>query len=96
MVEASSNTRGGTLWIKSDNPFDGAVLGSVNIPNTGGWNKSQIFVGYLDEALVRKHRGKDLYFVVTDEDDTGYQFDIEAFRFDQSQLYLQDLLLSTF
>ena len=96
MVEASSNTRGGTLWIKSDNPFDGAVLGSVNIPNTGGWNKYLPFVGSLDEALVRKHRGKDLYFVVTDEDGTGYQFDIEAFRFDQSQLYLQDLLLSTF
>lgn len=94
IVRASSNTRGGTLSIKSGDPISGPVLGTVEITNTGGWNNFLPFFADLDEDLVRMHRGKDLYFVITDESGSGYQFDIESFRFDDSLLYLQNLINS--
>lgn len=50
-------------------------------------------LGTLEDTLVIC-RGKDLYFVVTDESGTGYQFDVESFRFDDSLLHVQNLILS--
>ncbi len=58
-IFASSGGNGGTVEVRAGAP-DGLILGSLEVPNTGGWDKYQLFRTLL--AKAPQERG-DVYLV---------------------------------
>ncbi|MEO1528677.1 MAG: carbohydrate-binding protein, partial [Planctomycetota bacterium] len=82
-VRASSATGGGTLHVRLAshyNPF--TTVATVEIPNTGGWDSFQDFTVPVDPEVIAWLNGRTLFFVVEDDGNEDYKFDIESFRFD--------------
>ncbi len=80
MVSASSNTNGGTIELRLDD-LTGALIGSVDITNTGGWDVWQDF-----RCSVSGANGiHDLYLAFTGQD-RGYLMDVNYFQFYADQV----------
>ncbi|GEM_PF-2978477 len=83
-VRAASGSGGGTLYVRRSRPY-AYTIATVQIPNTGGFNDFQDFTVNIDQAELNAFNGAfintDLYLVI-ENDVSGYQFDIESFRFD--------------
>lgn len=83
-VRASSATDGGILTVRLNNHYNPTrTVAVVDIPNTGGWDKFQDITVPVNESLVANQNGAPLFFVVSGDETTNYQFDIKSFRFDR-------------
>lgn len=84
-VRASSATQGGTLIVRLNNENNPSLtVATIDIPNTGGWDSFQDFTVPINQNTIDWFgtNSPSLYFVVEQEDNPGYLFDIESFRFD--------------
>jgi len=71
----ASQTSGGTVEVRAGS-VDGALLGSVTVGGTGGWNEMQVVSGAITEATGVS----DIFLVFTGG--SGFLMDIDYFRFD--------------
>ncbi len=82
-VRASSGSTGGTLYVQLFNHYNPELtVATIDIPNTGGWDSFQEFTVPVNQEVIEQFNGANLFFVVTDEDTSNYQFDLQSFRFD--------------
>jgi len=72
-VTAASDGAGGTLEIRVDAP-DGPIIGSVDIPSTGGWNSFDTF--NITDPISSVGGIRDLYLVFTNPSASLYLFDV--------------------
>jgi len=80
VIEASSAGAGGMLELRLDSP-DGPLIGSLEIPVTGGWNAFQPF---RLEGLTGAEGVHDLYLVFVNSSTSGYLFDVRSFTFESA------------
>ncbi len=76
-IEAASANSGGTITLRTGTST-GPVIGSVNIPNTGGFSNFRVFDFPLTQPISGNHK---LY--LTFSGGGGYLFDTRAFWFPQ-------------
>ncbi len=77
LFRVASGTSGGTIQIRADNQTSGSILGTCNIPGTGGWNTWQTVSCVINsKALSGAH---DLYLNISGG--SGYLFDLHWFAF---------------
>ena len=82
-VRASSGSAGGTLYVQLANHYNpDLTVAVIDIPNTGGWTSFKDFTVPVNPDVIANFNGTSLFFVVTDNETSGYQFDIKSFRFD--------------
>lgn len=82
-VRASSATAGGTLRVALANHYNPmTTIATVEITNTGGWDQFQEFTVPVDEFVIGWLGNRNLFFVVEDDGNPDYKFDIESFRFE--------------
>ncbi|MFF0724376.1 PQQ-dependent sugar dehydrogenase [Streptomyces sp. NPDC004134] len=74
-IRAASGGGGGTVQVRAGSPT-GSLLGSVAVPNTGGWDTYQNFSARLSNVPAGT---TTLYLVITGG--TGGLLDIDAFTF---------------
>ena len=74
-IEGASGGAGGTIEVHIGS-LTGPLIGSVSIPNTGGWTNFQSFGNAVSPAVSGVH---DLYFKFVGGG--GYVFDTRSFRF---------------
>ncbi|MGP4113701.1 PQQ-dependent sugar dehydrogenase [Streptomyces sp. 4N509B] len=76
-ARVSSDGAGGTVEVRAGSP-DGTLLGSVDVPNTGGWETFEDVTTSLSNAPTGT---TTLYLVFTGPSDSGYLFDVDDFTF---------------
>lgn len=82
-VRASSGSAGGTLYVQLMNHYNSELtVAVIDIPNTGGWTSFKDFTVPVNPDVIANFNGTSLFFVVTDNQTSGYQFDVKSFRFD--------------
>ena len=74
-MRVSSGGAGGTVEVRVDAP-DGPLVGSVEVPNTGGWESYQV----LETEIADPGGTHDLYLVFSNPGETGALFDIDWFE----------------
>ncbi len=78
-ARVSSGGSGGTLSVRTGSPT-GAVLGTVTVPNTGGW---ETFTN-VSATLSNIPAGTSTLYLTFAGSGTGYLFDLDAFTFGAS------------
>lgn len=84
-VRASSATGGGTLTVRLMNQNNPSLtVARIDIPNTGGWDQFQDFTVPINSEVIDWFgtNSPSLYFVVEQNNNPGYLFDVQSFRFD--------------
>ena len=82
-VTASSGSAGGKLYVQLMNHYNlELTVAVVDIPNTGGWTSFKDFTVPVNPDVIANFNGTSLFFVVSDNQTSGYQFDVKSFRFD--------------
>lgn len=72
-IEASTNTAGGTLEVRTDS-LDGPVISTIQITNTGGWSVFRPFGSVINPPVSQV---KDLFFKFVGE--SGFLYDLRSF-----------------
>ena len=84
-VRVASATQGGTLHVRWGNHYNpGLTIATVEIPNTGGWNSFQDITVPVNQLVIDwLGNGRSLFFVVEQDGNSNFLFDVESFRFDK-------------
>ncbi len=83
-ARVASNTSGGQIEVREGSE-NGQLLGTISVPNTGGWNQFQSF----STSITSPSAGADIYLVY--KGGSGFLFDIDWFQFDSVSLANEDL-----